>query len=200
MRTENDLIQKLMISKKIMDKHKEMPRGGVNESDVMMMSNPDVENFTPVPATYNIPNEFLQEQEISRPVNNNPTPITEDKIRNSKLPDEIKRLMMEHPINQPQQTSPTLSDDLVARATRLMGTEKQKVTESKKTTGPLPKHTETPSIDKNEIASIVRETVEEVLRENGLLIESTQRTKDNFTFKVGNHIFEGRLTKIKKVS
>ena len=56
------------------------------------------------------------------------------------------------------------------------------------------------TIDKNEIASIVRETVEEVLRENGLLIESTQRTKDNFTFKVGNHIFEGKLTKIKKVS
>ena len=55
-------------------------------------------------------------------------------------------------------------------------------------------------LDKNEIASIVRETVEEVLRENGLLIESTQRTKDNFTFKVGNHIFEGKLTKIKKVS
>ena len=200
MRTENDLIQKLMISKKIMDKHKEMPRGSVNESDVMMMSNPDVENFAPVPATYNIPSEFLQEQEISRPVNNNPTPITEDKIRNSKLPDEIKRLMMEHPISQPQQTSPTLSDDLVARASRLMGTEKQKVTEGKKTTGPLPKHIETPSINKNEIASIVRETVEEVLRENGLLIESTQRTKDNFTFKVGNHIFEGRLTKIKKVS
>jgi hypothetical protein len=200
MRTENDLIQKLMISKKIMDKHKEMPRGGVNESDVMMMSNPDVENFAPVPATYNIPTEFLQEQEISRPVNINPTPITEDKIRNSKLPDEIKRLMMEHPINQPQQTSTTLSDDLVAKATRLMGTEKQKVTEGKKPTGPLPKHIESPSIDKNEIASIVRETVEEVLRENGLLIESTQRTKDNFTFKVGNHIFEGKLTKIKKVS
>ncbi len=200
MRTENDLIQKLMISKKIMDKHKEMPRGTVNESDVMMMSNPQVENFTPIPASYNIPSEYLQEQEISRPVNTNPAPITEEKIRNSKLPDEIKRLMMEHPINQPQQTGPTLSDELVAKASRLMGTEKQKVTEGKKTTGPLPKYSETPSIDKNEIASIVRETVEEVLRENGLLIESTQRTKDNFTFKVGNHIFEGKLTKIKKVS
>jgi hypothetical protein len=200
MRTENDLIQKLMISKKIMDKHKEMPRGSVSESDVMMMSNPDVETFTPVPAKYNIPSEFVQEQEISRPVNTNPQPITEDKIRNSKLPDEIKRLMMEHPINQPQQTGPTLSDDLVAKASRLMGTNKQNVVESKKTTGPLPKHIESPSIDKNEIAAIVRETVEEVLRENGLLIESTQRTKDNFTFKVGNHIFEGKLTKIKKVS
>ena len=198
MRTENDLIQKLMISKKIMDKHKEIPRG--NASDITTLSAPELQNFDTPAASYNIPSEYLQEQEIIRPVNINQAPITEDKIRNSKLPDEIKRLMMEHPINQPQQNSPTLSDDLVARASRLMGTEKQKVTEGKKTPGPLPKHIETPSIDKNEIALIVRETVEEVLRENGLLIESTQRTKDNFTFKVGNHIYEGKLTKIKKVS
>jgi hypothetical protein len=198
MRTENDLIQKLMISKKIMDKHKEMPRG--NASDITTLSSPELQSFDTPAASYNIPSEFLSEQQVSRPVNTNTGPITEDKIRNSKLPEEIKRLMMEHPISQPQQSSSTLSDELVAKATRLMGTEKQKVTEGKKTTGPLPKHIETPSIDKNEIASIVRETVEEVLRENGLLIESTQRTKDNFTFKVGNHIFEGKLTKIKKVS
>jgi hypothetical protein len=198
MRTENDLIQKLMISKKIMDKHKEMPRG--NASDITTLSAPELQSFDTPAASYNIPSEFLSEQQVSRPVNTNTGPITEDKIRNSKLPEEIKRLMMEHPISQPQQSSPTLSDELVAKASRLMGTEKQKVTEGKKTTGPLPKHIETPSIDKNEIASIVRETVEEVLRENGLLIESTQRTRDNFTFKVGNHIFEGKLTKIKKVS
>jgi hypothetical protein len=198
MRSENDLIQKLMISKKIMDKHKEMPRG--NASDITTLSAPELQSFDTPAASYNIPSEFLSEQQVSRPVNTNTGPITEDKIRNSKLPEEIKRLMMEHPISQPQQPSSTLSDELVAKATRLMGTEKQKVTEGKKTTGPLPKHIETPSIDKNEIASIVRETVEEVLRENGLLIESTQRTKDNFTFKVGNHIFEGKLTKIKKVS
>lgn len=198
MRTENDLIQKLMISKKIMDKHKEMPRG--NASDITTLSAPELQSFDTPAASYNIPSEFLSEQQVSRPVNTNTGPITEDKIRNSKLPEEIKRLMMEHPISQPQQSSSTLSDELVAKASRLMGTEKQKVTEGKKTTGPLPKHIETPSIDKNEIALIVRETVEEVLRENGLLIESTQRTRDNFTFKVGNHIFEGKLTKIKKVS
>jgi len=112
MRTENDLIQKLMISKKIMDKHKEMPRG--NASDTTTLSAPELQNFDTPAASYNIPSEFLSEQEISRSVNTNQTPITEDKIRNSKLPDEIKRLMMEHPINQPQQSSPTLSDDLVA--------------------------------------------------------------------------------------
>ena len=200
MRTENDLIQKLMISKKIMDKHKEMPRGQVSESDISTISTPQLQSFETPHASYNIPSEILSEQQIARPVNNNPGPITEEKIRNSKLPEEIKRLMIEHPISQPQQTGPTLSNELVQKASRLMGTDKNKVNEGKKTSGPLPKYNETPTIDKNEIASIVRETVEEVLRENGLLIESTQRTKDNFTFKVGSHIFEGKLTKIKKVS
>lgn len=196
MSAEQDLINKLMISKKIMERHDTMGRNGINNPEAF--NSPMVEEYQPVNANYNLPQELLSEESL--PKNYNTEVPTADRIANSKLPDEIKRLMMEHPINQPQQTGPTLSDDLVAKASRLMGTEKQKVTEGKKTTGPLPKHIETPSIDKNEIASIVRETVEEVLRENGLLIESTQRTKDNFTFKVGNHIFEGKLTKIKKVS
>jgi len=202
MRTENDLIQKLMISKKIMDKHKEMPRGQVSESDIstMTMSTPELQSFQTPAASYNIPDEFLQEQQMAKPVTQNPGPLTEEKIRNSKLPDEIKRLMIEHPINQPKSPSPTLSNDLVEKATRLMGTSKQNVQESNKTTKPLPQHIEKQSIDKSEIAAIVRETVEDLLKENGLLVESTQRTKDNFTFRVGNHIFEGKLTKIKKVS
>jgi hypothetical protein len=184
-----------MISKKIMDKHKEMPRGGVNESDVMMMSNPDVENFTPVPATYNIPNKFLQEQEISRPVNNNPTPITEDKIRNSKLPDEIKRLMMEHPIQQPQSYAPTLSNEVIEKAARLMGNNKEIVVENKKQ---QPNSTSY-GISASDIKKIVRETVEEVLSENGLMVESTQKSNEIMTIKVGKHIFEGKILKIKKV-
>jgi hypothetical protein len=43
----------------------------------------------------------------------------------SKLPDEIKRLMIEHPIAQAQQQGggATLSDDLIERASRLMKNE-----------------------------------------------------------------------------
>ena len=83
MRTENDLIQKLMISKKIMDKHKEMPRGNVSESDISTLSTPELQSFNTPAASYNIPSEFLSEQEVSRPVNTNPGPITEEKIKNS---------------------------------------------------------------------------------------------------------------------
>ena len=202
MRTENDLIQKLMISKKIMDKHNEMPRGGVSEV-LSNYSTPEVAEYNAPQATFNIPNEYLSESEISKPINNNPQPLTKDRILSSKLPDEIKRLMMEHPIEQPNQGGATLSDDLVQKAARLMNTGKGSINEtstSKKTqqSQPLPKQQS--SINLNEIRDVIRETVEDVLKENGLLVESTSRTNDIFTFKVGSHIFEGKLTKIKKVS
>jgi hypothetical protein len=203
MRTENDLIQKLMISKKIMDKHSEMPRGGVSEG-LSNYSTPEVAEYNAPQATFNIPNEYLSESEISKPVNNNPQPLTKDRILSSKLPDEIKRLMMEHPIDQPNQGGATLSDDLVQKAARLMNTNKGSINETstpKKTqqSQPQPKQQQS-SINLNEIRDVIRETVEDVLKENGLLVESTSRTNDLFTFKVGKHIFEGKLTKIKKIS
>jgi hypothetical protein len=202
MRTENDLIQKLMISKKIMDKHSEIPRGGVSEG-LSNYSTPEVAEFNAPQATYNVPSEYLSEAEISKPINNNPQPLTKDRILSSKLPDEIKRLMMEHPIEQPNQGGATLSDDLVQKASRLMNKDKNVINETstpKKTqqSQPLPKQQS--SFNLNEIRDIVRETVEDVLKENGLLVESTSRTNDLFTFKVGKHIFEGKLTKIKKIS
>ena len=77
MRTENDLIQKLMISKKIMDKHKEMPRGNASETSISTLSTPELQSFDTPAASYNIPSEFLSEQQVTRPVNTNPGPITE---------------------------------------------------------------------------------------------------------------------------
>lgn len=196
MRTENDLIQKLMVSKKIMDKHNEIPRGQSSEYS-STITTPTLENYEAPKAVYNIPEDYVP-NEIPQTTNN---VITEEKIKNSRLPDEIKRLMIEHPISQPNNlTSPTLSNELVEKASRLMGTNKKSLNEEKQLKRTLSQTLETQQINKSEIANIVRETVEEVLRENGLLIESTQKTKDNFTFKVGQHIFEGKLTKIKKVS
>jgi hypothetical protein len=49
------------------------------------------------------------------------------------------------------------------------------------------------------LKQIVKETVEDVLRDNGLLTESETKSNDVFKFRVGDHIFEGRVTKIKKI-
>ena len=55
------------------------------------------------------------------------------------------------------------------------------------------------STNNDYLKSLIKETVREVLQENGLLVESTSKTNEIFSFRVGEHIFEGKLTKIKKV-
>ena len=112
----------------------------------------------------------------------------------SKLPEEIKKLMIEHPIEQPTMgvnTNVGITDDLVERASRLMDTNpKQSINENKPT-----QQTST-SLD---IKSVIKETVKEVLKENGLLTESESKSNEQFKFRVGQHLFEGKITKIKKI-
>lgn len=97
--------------------------------------------------------------------------------------------MIEHPIEQPGSMSgPTLSDDLIERASRLMGT-KQPVAETKQ---PV-------TSNNGDLKEMLKEVVREILSENGLIAESSEKANDAFTFRVGKHIFEGKLTKIKKI-
>jgi hypothetical protein len=130
----------------------------------------------------------------------------EDRIASSKLPDEIKRLMMEHPIQQPtmgMSSGTVLSDDLVERAARLMNTNAKgdQVNESSSRQQQSQQTQLVPSsLTANQIRDIVRETVEDVLKENGLLVESETRSGDLFKFRVGQHLFEGKVNKVKKMS
>lgn len=192
MNSENDLIQKLMISKKIMDKHTQIPRG--NATDSMSFSAPMVETFDSPSVNYNIPQEFLSESQISKPVQSS-LPI-KDRIMTSKLPDEIKKLMLEHPIQQPNNSGPTLSNDLIESAARLMKMDKNGgVDTSKKQSNPTP----TSNFNMNDIKSAIREVVEDVLKENGLLTESSTKSNETIKIQVGQHIFEGKISKIKKL-
>ena len=202
------LTEKLRLSKAIMDKAE-----GIKSSNSMSGGLPptSLQQFDVPNAKYNIPSEYMQE-ERQQPqnylsqlptVNTKPVGVpTVDAIKNSKLPDEIKRLMMEHPISQPDQPTSTLSNDLIKKATRLMGnSEAGYVPESAK-----PRQVESQSqqnfgsIDYNIIQKMITEAVNDSLRENGLLVESSEKANEIFTFKVGKHIFEGKVTKIKKLS
>jgi len=181
-----------------MEKHNDMGRNGIQSTGGM--SAPMVEDFQPVQANYNLPQEFLSEQQVTKPVNNGP--MTSDRIMDSKLPDEIKKLMMEHPIQQPTMGAGagTLSNELVEKASRLMNTNaKGDLIESKQ-----PQRKQQPQsnvgVDANVIRDIVRETVEDVLRENGLLTESETKSNEVFKFRVGQHIFEGKLVRVKKIA
>jgi hypothetical protein len=198
---ENDLFSKLAISKKIMDIHNTKPR---TQNTTNYNNDISVQEFNTPKSSYNIPQEYMSESAVRQQIPQNTN--TKDKILQSKLPDEIKRLMIEHPIEQPKSTGSgsILSDELIEKATRLMNNDiannvnpyqpkKQQVQESSIS------HTTTSNLDKNVLKNIIRETIEEVLSENGLLVESTTKTNDVFQFRVGSHIFEGKVTKIKKV-
>lgn len=193
---ENDLMNKLLISKKIMEKHQAIPRNTNDIGGMMSDSSidvPSVQSFESPNASYNIPQEFMQENvaaKIPKYVNNN------ERIMSSKLPDAIKQLMIEHPIQQPDSMSgPVLSDELVEKASRLMNTNKAKQIQevNYKTTN------NQQSTNNQDLKSLLKEVVEEVLMENGILAESTTKSNEVFSFKVGKHIFEGKLLKVKKL-
>ena len=196
MTSENDLIQKLMISKQIMEKHNQTPRGGMPSMDTY--NTPEVATYNAPPATYNLPQDMLQEASV--PVQTVNQPMTQDRVMASKLPDEIKRLMIEHPIAQPAgMGGPTLSNDLIDKAARLMKSDARgnQVSQPKQNV----QEQSQPNFNNKQLRDMLKEVVEEVLLENGILAESTQKSNNElFSFKVGKHIFEGKVTKIKKIS
>jgi len=50
-----------------------------------------------------------------------------------------------------------------------------------------------------QIKKMIKTAVNEALMENGLIAESTEKSNETFQFRVGSHIFEGKVTKIKKL-
>lgn len=191
---ENSLMQKLMVSKKIMDRHNDTPRNNKTNS------NPMLENFDTPQASYNIPQELLMsEQAVVQKQNSTPVPQTKDRIMSSKLPEEIKRLMIEHPIAPPvSMTGPSISDELVNKAARLMKDnlfEEETITKKQSQGQPQRQNVS----ENTNIKKMVKEAVREILSESGLLVESTSKSNDLFSFRVGQHIFEGKISKIKKL-
>jgi hypothetical protein len=204
-------MEKLALSKAIMDKADGIKssnslNGGLPPTSLQQLNAPETFNIPNV--KYNIPSEFLGESQqrnqpfVSNEPRENTKPVgvpTVDAIKNSKLPDEIKRLMMEHPIAQPQSQTPTISNELIEKASRLMKkNEGSYIPESAK-----PKQqtqSSTSGIDYNLIKKMINEAVNEALHENGLITESSEKSNEVFTFKVGKHVFEGKVTKIKKLS
>jgi hypothetical protein len=207
-----DLMQRLAVSKKIMERSEQ-----IKSTDSRKINMPMVEEFSPINASYNLPSEFLPEQTQNQSSFDPTQPLEESRILKSKLPDEIKRLMIDQPIVQPSSVAGgvNISEEVIQGAQRLMNMNQSKISEQP--TKILPETLlETPQQNKksdnlnisvNEIKSmirdVVRDTVRDVVREElkdaGMLVESTQNTNDVIQFKVGQHLFIGKVTKIKKL-
>lgn len=188
-----DLMQKLAVSKKIMDVHNNIPRSGAQGN---LPNTPQVENFNVPQANYNIPQDVMVESQ-SQPIKQLQTP-NKNQVLNSKLPDEIKKLMIENPIHQQQmmQSSDFLSDDIIEGATKLMGTQKKNVQESQRQS--VLENSDLKQMIRDVVRDTVRDVVREELKSAGFISESESKTNEKLQFKVGKHIFEGIVTKIKK--
>ncbi len=181
--SSNDLMMKLVQAKKVMNKVDggNYERGHVNEN--VLRSNPE---------------DFMGEMQQmpvanTRPVNNGEMNIS--KIQNSKLPDAIKKAMIENPIPQIS-LSETLDMDFVKGAKRLM---EQEGVSSKK---PQPKQQSVGgNIDMNAIAILIENTVRKVMDEklNQILTaQQTQSINENLVLKVGDSVFKGKITGVNK--
>ena len=215
MTNENDLMMKLVNAKKIMNKHNEIGRGGL---PVTMNDSPKVETYNQPNATYNIPQEYMNESMTMGHIQNDDvnypllsesamneknltktySPAPSERIMSSKLPDAIKQLMIEHPIHQPDNPmsgGAQISNELVEKASRLMNTNAK----GEQTRRPVQEQRTQPTQPTGDLKTMVMEAVREVLSENGLITESVSKANDVFSFRVGSHIFEGKVTKIKKI-
>jgi hypothetical protein len=199
----SDLMQKLAISKKIMDAHNGINRGTATPST------PTVENYEVSNASYNIPQEYMGEVTQQKQNFDPSQPLDESRIKNSKLPDEIKRLMIEQPIVQPSSMNggSVISNDIIEGAQRLMGMNTNTTSTQPEPSKNLTTKQPTSNFNMNEMKSmirdVVRDTVRDVIREElkdaGMLVESTSKSNDTIQFKVGNHLFVGKVTTVKKL-
>lgn len=194
----SDLMQKLALSKKIMDVQDRIPRGQAQGGLPVMDDVPA--------ANYNIPQEMMAESQMPVQQPSQMRPASTDMIKGSKLPDEIKKLMIEHPITQPSFGSggAVLSDDIVEGAARLMGRQKNESPIQSNTPQRQPQSqnvfetTELKQMIRDVVRDTVRDVVKEELRSAGIISEG-KKVNDILQLRVGSHIFEGKVTKIKKV-
>lgn len=189
----DELAQKLVNSRKVMQKVStgEYERGNIDESAII--SNDE----TPMMTEGTSQMESIPQQQIKQP-----QPITVEKIQQSKLPDAIKKAMIENPI--PQITmNDGLDINLAAKAKRLMEQDGLSTKSGSKPSSIPQKQTRDtgiPQINESKLEKLVENAVRKVLDEKLTQILSAQQLQtinENLVLKVGDSIFQGKITKVK---
>ena len=190
----NDLMAKLAKASKVMQKVDggNFTKGNINTSNLN-------EDYEPQFSNSNVINQVDMSQ-FTQPTNQTQSyPVDINKIQNSKLPDAIKKAMMENPIQQIS-LSDSLDMDLVKGAKRLIEQENKamKPAQSKQ---PAKQQSVGGSIDMNAIALMIENTVRKVMDEklNQILTaQTTSSINENLVLKVGDSIFKGKITGVNK--
>ena len=199
------LQQSLINAKKVMNKvdggnipsgNISLPQGNINEAITQIPQN--------VPQLPNVDSGMSEARRDMSPKSN----MTEDRINNSKLPDAIKRLMISNPIpDVPMGSSMGLSEEFIGGVKEAMKKQdiptsplrlEQTITESV-----MPSTTKN-KMTKSSLKSIIKESVKELIDDviDTKINESVNMktdTDENFSFRVGDKIFYGKITSTKQV-
>ena len=204
-----DLEQSLLNARKFMD-HSAMNKGG-NRRDM-------------TPSTPTVPN--LQEAQLPKPQRSIPTQpnmnpkanMSEESIRNSRLPDAIKQAMIDNPIPDVSPTS-NLSESFMDKVSQKMNSEQYSVGNMRNTANSnvgkvnipttnivkesknidsIPSPLNDSQLDKSTLKETIKECIKEIMVEENILMES-KNIKENLQIRVGNKIFTGNIKSIKSV-
>jgi|688.fasta_scaffold163984_2 hypothetical protein len=184
--SQNDLMQRLVQAKKVLNKVEtgDFERGNVNEE--ILRSNPeDIQD---------VPNNTVRQPQTSNI----------QKIQDSKLPEAIKRAMIENPIPQIS-LSDSLDLNFIEKTKKLMESEgvatKKTTQSSKSSTSPQVNSSDLVKQLTPIIENIVRKTVMEIMDTKLNQILTAQQTlsiNENLVLKVGDSIFKGKITGVNK--
>lgn len=183
--SQNDLMQRLVQAKKVMNKVEtgDFEKGAVNE-DILRVSPEE------------IPQSSLPKQQVPNV----------QRIQESKLPDAIKKAMIENPIPQISLTD-SLDLNFVEKTKRLMESEGVATKKGQPSKGSSQSSsTQYNSSDMVKqltpiIENIVRKTVMEIMdtKLNQLLTaQQTMSINENLVLKVGDSVFKGKITGVNK--
>jgi len=181
----NELAEKLVSSRKIM---KKVDNGDYSKGNI----NTDILTKAP---------EELSEQTMSRQATRPVGKVDINKVNQSKLPDAIKKAMIENPIPEIS-LNDGLDIDMVNKARKLMeqdGTlsRKQESTPQQRSYS-LNENTQTTI--PNNLEALIENTIRKILDEKLTQILNAQagtNLNENLAIKVGDSIFTGKITKVK---
>lgn len=184
--SQNDLMQRLVQAKKVLNKVEtgDFEKGNVNEE--ILRSNPeDIQD---------VPNNTIRQ----------PQTHNIQKIQDSKLPDAIKRAMIENPIPQIS-LNDSLDLNFIEKTKKLMESEgvatKKTTQSSKSSTSPQVNSSDLVKQLTPIIENIVRKTVMEIMDTKLNQILTAQQTlsiNENLVLKVGDSVFKGKITGVNK--
>ena len=191
--SEGSLMEKLVTAKKLID---------------MTDSQPNKSNKSLNESSYNIPNYEVPTYEPNYDIDDEkeepPQLSAHERVLQSRLPENIKKAMIEKPINHPG-LNETLDMSFVNRTKKLM--EQEGVINKKPTSRGAPsKNLTNSSLVKTLtpiIENIIKKTLDKIVEqklEKILLAQESVNINENLVLKVGKSIFKGKITEVKKTT